>query len=200
MARSEVSPLSSSTESRAASISLTWNSSRSARRARSIAPSTISSIRRRIAIEGAYVVRELAALIVQTGKAVKQMEVLGRPKQREMVALAVNIDQQRADSGKSGSRRRATVDARDTPAGRVDLAAEQNLVGVGFDADLVEQTEDRVSLFDVSNIEGRLRSAPALAPVRTTSAPIRSPSTAPSASMMIDLPAPVAPVSAFIPG
>jgi hypothetical protein len=40
----------------------------------------------------------------------------------------------------------------------------------------------------------------ARAPVRTTSLPTRSPSTAPSASIRIDLPAPVSPVSALNPG
>ena len=122
------------------------------------------------------------------------------PKQRQVVALAVDVDQERAEPRQHPGGRRPAVDPGRAPAGGGDLATEDERCRPPARSRVLErEPADVRATGNIGNVERRL-DARRFAPVRTTSAPTRSPSTAPSASMMIDLPAPVSPVRALKPG
>ena len=89
--------------------------------------------------QGGHLLGDLRRASAEAGVAVEEIHVFARAQQREVLALAVDVDQRLADVLQDAGGHGAAVDARRAAARAVDLAAEDDAAVFRRQAILVEQ-------------------------------------------------------------
>jgi hypothetical protein len=133
----------------------------------------------------------------QTAEPVEHLAMGATVEERQTFVLTVNIKQAATNIAQHGAAHRATVHPRNTaPALTDDLARQDHLIVVVAQAVLIEKREEIGAIGDAENPLNPRALTSRRAQTRDRFAPPRS---VPSASIMIDLPAPVSPVRTLNP-
>ena len=120
------------------------------------------------------------------------------PEQGKVLILAMDVHQVFGQCAQQSEGYDPTVHAAGVAPLQVDLSSEDYLLFVDVDSVFIQNDVD--SLTDVAGDQEDPSTLDWLAPERTMPTSERSPSSKPSASTMIDFPAPVSPVSTLKPG